>query len=105
MVYVFFNIIYSVIIIDLEGNIYVFDFVFFDCNGLGNEVIIGIGEVIVNIDDSFCVLVIVLDVVEVIGFEVGIVWLLGVFSYIGIVGGVFGDVVSFIIDDSNLDIG
>lgn len=99
------NFVYSFMIIDVVGIIYSFVLIILNCGGIGNFVIVMIGEVVVNININFCVLVIVLGIVEVISFEVGVVWLLGIFSYIGVIGGVFGDVAIFIIDDSDLDIG
>ena len=105
LAYVPSNTTYSVTITDSEGNTHVPDPAFPDCNGLGNEATIGIGEVIVNTDDSFCVPVTVSDAAEVTGFEAGIAWLPGVLSYTGIAGGVLGDAASFTIDDSNSDIG
>ncbi|MBV6655818.1 MAG: T9SS type A sorting domain-containing protein, partial [Mameliella sp.] len=99
------NTTYSLTITDAEGNTYIPDAVFPDCNVSNEDATVTIGEAIVNPMANFCVPVTISGVSEVTSLEAGIAWLPGIINYTGITGGVLGDETSFTIEDSNLDIG
>lgn len=96
---------YGLTITDAEGTTYIPGLTVPDCNGLGNEATVTIGEAVIDAGNSFCVPVTVSGAAEVTSFEAGIAWLPGILSYTGITGGVLGDESTFTIDDSDSDIG